>query len=310
LTGHPERQVAWDLLVDQFNAVNIQMILMSATIPPDLVGSFLKAFKMKRDEVMEVRSSTNRKEIGMHVIRVPSHPQGQAFQALKSLVNALSLRLQDDERMLVFFSSHQLVENFSKSVNCAVYHSGLVGDPGNSKNDNLRLWDSGKPKVMACTTAFAQGVDRSNVRYVVIYRPFYGLLTNNQMLGRAGRDGKESYVFFVTDQSPTVSSNSKQHTTPYVKELDDVIHGEFCRRYTNMLSMDGCWMATRCWEDSSSAQCDICRPESNMHQFALQAVKNDIQAHPPAAFQTASKHPEVSYRFVVSFTNFYINTKI
>ncbi|KAG1818611.1 uncharacterized protein BJ212DRAFT_1298681 [Suillus subaureus] len=40
-----------------------------------------------------------------------------------------------------------------------------------------------------------------NETYVVIFKPSYGLILNNQMLGCVGCNGKESHVFFLTDNS-------------------------------------------------------------------------------------------------------------
>ncbi|KAG0692218.1 P-loop containing nucleoside triphosphate hydrolase protein, partial [Suillus ampliporus] len=196
LNCHPERAPKWLTLGHQFSKAEVQMILMSGTIPPHRVESYVKPFGIKKSEINEVRSSTNRPEIGIHVVQVEPIA---ARESLHHLVRTLSNLLGDNDRMLVFFSSQGETEDFSRKARCALYHSDLW-EAGNTKAYNLDLWDRGASKVMSCTTAFAQGMDRSNVRYVVIFRPAYGLIVNNQMMGRAGRDGKESHVFFVNDR--------------------------------------------------------------------------------------------------------------
>ncbi|KAG0696940.1 P-loop containing nucleoside triphosphate hydrolase protein [Suillus ampliporus] len=176
LNCHPERAPKWLTLGHQFSKA--------------------EPFGIKKSEINEVRSSTNRPEIGIHVVQVEPIA---ARESLHHLVRTLSNLLGDNDRMLVFFSSQGETEDFSRKARCALYHSDLW-EAGNTKAYNLDLWDRGASKVMSCTTAFAQGMDRSNVRYVVIFRPAYGLIVNNQMMGRAGRDGKESHVFFVNDR--------------------------------------------------------------------------------------------------------------
>ncbi|KAG2111476.1 hypothetical protein DEU56DRAFT_919981 [Suillus clintonianus] len=249
---------------------------------------------MKVDNLAQFRSSTNRPEIGMHV--VPVQPI-IAQQSLGRLVCALNGLLDDDERILVFFCSQVEAETFAVLHKCAVYHSNLWAN-GNTKAYNLDLWDRGESKVMACTTAFAQGIDRSKVRFVVIFKPAYGLVVNNQMLGRAGRDGRESHVFFVSDVTGIASfKGSKRNQDECLLELDRVVHGPECRRYTNTVCMDGVDLATRCNQEPRGVPCDICDPDSPMQQFAIQALSQEqtsishtpaVQA-PPPAFVPASR---------------------
>ncbi|KAG2121482.1 hypothetical protein DEU56DRAFT_927410 [Suillus clintonianus] len=291
---HPERIKAWGVLARQFSAMRILICLLSATAPPHRLSSFIKPFGMKVDNLAQFRSSTNRPEIGMHV--VPVQPI-IAQQSLGRLVCALNGLLDDDERILVFFCSQVEAETFAVLHKCAVYHSNLWAN-GNTKAYNLDLWDRGESKVMACTTAFAQGIDRSKVRFVVIFKPAYGLVVNNQMLGRAGRDGRESHVFFVSDVTGIASfKGSKRNQDECLLELDRVVHGPECRRYTNTVCMDGVDLATRCNQEPRGVPCDICDPDSPMQQFAIQALSQEqtsishtpaVQA-PPPAFVPASR---------------------
>ncbi|KAG1835871.1 hypothetical protein F4604DRAFT_1944010 [Suillus subluteus] len=266
---HPNRTVRWKVLAKQFGRMKIQIILLSATMPPHLLNIFVKPFGIKVKDLAKLRSSTNRPEIGMHLI--PVQPIA-AHESLRKLVHALKERLLDEERMLVFFGSQVDTEFFASQTKCAAYHSNLW-QAGNTKAYNLDLWDRGESKVMACTTAFAQGIDRSNIRYVVIFRPTYGLIVNNQMMGRAGRDGEESHVFFVTDADRiTTFRGCKTGRENCIEELDDVVHGRECRRYSTMVCMDGIDLATRCTEEPRGVPCDVCSPDGLMQRFAMEAI--------------------------------------
>jgi superfamily II DNA helicase RecQ len=246
---------------------------MSATIPPHLVWSFAEAFKINEDELTEIRSSTDRPEIGMHVVRIPLQAMlSDALNALIRLTDALSARLDEEERMLVFFSSNHEAETYAGKTGSAVYHSKLY-EQGNTRADNLQRWDQGNTSIMACTTAFAQGVDRPNVRFVVIFKPTFGLLTINQMLGRAGRDGKPSHVFFLTVGNVTTSSiNVKEAKDRCLKELELLVNGNDCRRRINMQYMDGAALGKPCVE-ARGMKCDICDPGSEMQRLAMNAVR-------------------------------------
>lgn len=319
LNCHPARTSKWKTLAKQFSKMNVQIALLSATMPPHCLNIFIKPFGIKAKDLAKLRSSTNRPEIGMHVI--PVEPI-IARQSLSNLVRALNRTLLDEERILVFFSSQSDVEIFAAQHKCANYHSNLW-QPGNTKAYNLDLWDRGESKVMACTTAFAQGIDRSNVRYVVIFRPSYGLMVNTQMLGRAGRDGKESHAFYVTDANQITSFRSvKIGREECVIELHDVVHGEECRRYTTTLCMDGKDLAVRCTDKPGCVPCDVCAPDSPMQRFAMEAINvplvpspegSDsnatpaVQASPPAFIPASALHQTMT-AVGVSLTAFRVLT--
>jgi hypothetical protein len=252
---------------------------MTGTGPPHRIANFIKPFGMHLGIVTEVRSDTNRPEIGMHVIHIQPIA---AMQSLGHLVSALCKRLTEEERILVFCGSQADAQAFALKANCAVYHSDLW-EVGNSRASNLSRWDSGDTKVMACTTAFAQGMDRPHVRYVVIFKPSYGLLVNNQMLGRAGRDGKESHVFLLTDRRTKTYRGPS--TDQCVGELDDLVYGTECRRFTNMICMDGHNLAVRCTDEPPGIYCDVCDPNSVMQRLSIQAISNPFR--PPEVSEHA-----------------------
>jgi hypothetical protein len=96
---HPGRVVPWKNLAQQFGKMRIKIVLMTGTGPPCRIASLIKPFGMKQHLITEVRSSTNRPEIGMHVVRLQPIA---ARQSLGHLVAALSKRLAAEERILVF----------------------------------------------------------------------------------------------------------------------------------------------------------------------------------------------------------------
>ncbi|KAG2340022.1 P-loop containing nucleoside triphosphate hydrolase protein [Suillus weaverae] len=299
LNCHPNRTGKWKVLAKQFSRMNMQIALLSATMPPLCLNIYIKPFGIKSEDLAKYRSSTNRPEIGMHFI--PVQPIA-ARQSLRILVHALKERLLDDERMLVFFSSQGDVQMFGSQTRCAIYHSNLW-EAGNTKASNLEMWDRGESKVMACTTAFAQGIDRSHIRYVVIFRPAYGLMVNNQMMGRAGRDGKESHVFFVSDADRITSfRGQKTGQEQCLEELDDMVHGEQCRRYVTTLCMDGIDLATSCGEDPHCMPCDACSPDSPMQRFAMEAIATPFASSEDASNGGAHAVQTASLAFVPAST--------
>lgn len=227
---------------------------------------------MHAGNIAIVRSPTNRPEIGLHTIIIaPLSPDHRLFQ----LVDGLEKQLAENERMLVYTYSRSQAERLANSWNCAVYHSTL---PVDRKDHNLHRWDRGETKVMLCTSAFGSGVDRPNVRFVVIYEPALDLLTTAQMLGRAGRDGAPSHAFFVT-RDPSFSSVKSTRDDQLPKELNETVHNQVCKVYQLMRHLDGEDLPKTCAEIPGQLPCDICEPNSPMHQFAAQAVQGSPRSN-------------------------------
>ncbi|KAI9459287.1 hypothetical protein HD554DRAFT_2041944 [Boletus coccyginus] len=269
LTCPKDRQIAWRKFTEWATAMNIPIFLLSATIPPKLQKKLLKKYSMRIRDTAIVRSPTNRPEIGLHTIKIVSlSPDYSLFQ----LVDGLERRLAEKDRMLVYTFSRPQAERLANSWNCAVYHSTLPLQ-GNTKEYNLGRWDRGETKVMLCTSAFGLGVDRPNVRFVVIYEPALDLLTTSQMLGRAGRDGTPSHAFFVT-RDPAASSEKTSRDDQLPKELTEIMHKKLCKVYQFMRHLDGEHFPQTCVEIPGQLPCDICEPKNSMHQFAMQAVQN------------------------------------
>ena len=59
---------------------------------------------------------------------------------------------------------------------------------------------SGELNVLVATSAFGEGIDIPNIRNVILYHMPFSYLEFNQMAGRAGRDGQESWIHLLFGQ--------------------------------------------------------------------------------------------------------------
>lgn len=69
-----------------------------------------------------------------------------------------------------------------------------------SREERKRIEDlfrSGQLQVLVATSAFGEGIDIPDVRHVVLYHMPFSDVEFNQMSGRAGRDGKDSWVHLL-----------------------------------------------------------------------------------------------------------------
>lgn len=151
----------------------------------------------------------------------------------------------------------------------------------NLKNMNIDLWDTGENRVMASTTALAQGLHREHVRHVLFYQDTYGAISYAQAAGRAGRDGHFAYVTSIVGPNRNIPMigrpASKRGCVPrsrksYVEPGSDFLFSQslrnmdLCRRYAITDFMDGKVLAVRCTDDIASLcnYCDVCNRQGNM----------------------------------------------
>ena len=89
---------------------------------------------------------------------------------------------------------------FLKSKNIThvdYYHAGLTLK---EKRQRQQHWLQSRDQVLISTNAFGMGIDKENVRFVIHYSCPASLENYYQEIGRAGRDGDESYAFLLWNE--------------------------------------------------------------------------------------------------------------
>ncbi len=103
------------------------------------------------------------------------------------------------------------------SVHALHYHAGL------DSQDRTRVQESflgGKARVIVATTAFGMGIDKPDIRWVVLYNFPNSLESYVQMVGRAGRDGQESTCVLLA--SGADASNLRRFARADVPKVEDL----------------------------------------------------------------------------------------
>ena len=88
--------------------------------------------------------------------------------------------------------THFLRRNDIKNVD--YFHAGL---PVKEKNEKQNYWIQSHNHVLVSTNAFGMGIDKDQVRFVAHFSPPQSLENYYQEIGRAGRDGLESFAFLL-----------------------------------------------------------------------------------------------------------------
>jgi ATP-dependent DNA helicase, RecQ family len=98
------------------------------------------------------------------------------------------VRTRKESEELVQFLHRNKIENVD------FFHAGL---PVKEKNLKQKHWIENDNQVLVSTNAFGMGIDKDNVRLVVHFSPSQSIENYYQEIGRAGRDGGESYTFLL-----------------------------------------------------------------------------------------------------------------
>lgn len=277
---HPDRQQVWDDACRAIAQIPKQRTFVSATHPPHLHRVFLrKAHIDSHSPIRVIRASTDRPELAYYVLGL-SHPStgGALWLSTISLVTRLIELLAPDERILVFFERREEADAFSNTTGCAVYHSKLETVGNNTKAHNLSRWDNGASPVMAATTAAAQGVDRPYIKFVLIYRGTFGMVSYAQQGGRGGRGGRPSYVILLRGNIP-VSPYCQTHTHNSEEDIkcdgplvNYIANKGTCRRKTLLTTMDGEDGSFTCLDKPGCNRCDVCDPDGDMLKIVRAAM--------------------------------------
>ncbi len=153
------------------------------------------------------------KDIGLQLLMKEPAVFIKGFERENLSLNVLQVRDKKEKVLellfrykhpaIIYTSSRKKAEEVNEflqtnGIKSACYHAGLNSIQRKYIQENFL---NGRTNVIAATNAFGMGIDKSDIRLVVHYN-IPGTIENYyQEIGRAGRDGKKSFVFLLFDRS-------------------------------------------------------------------------------------------------------------
>ena len=115
----------------------------------------------------------------------------------------LNLLKYNDSSGIIYVRTRKEAEELTaflhrnKIKNVDFFHAGI---PVKEKNAKQNLWLQSQNQVLISTNAFGMGIDKDNVRFIIHFSPAPSIENYYQEIGRAGRDGAESYAFLIWNE--------------------------------------------------------------------------------------------------------------
>ncbi len=115
----------------------------------------------------------------------------------------LNLLKYNDSSGIIYVRTRKEAEELTSFLhrnqikNVDFFHAGI---PVKEKNAKQNLWLQSRDQVLISTNAFGMGIDKDNVRFIIHFSPAPSIENYYQEIGRAGRDGVESYAFLLWNE--------------------------------------------------------------------------------------------------------------
>lgn len=107
------------------------------------------------------------------------------------------------QKCVIYVNSREQSVGVARRLRTRVPHlASMIGfyNAGLARDERARveqLFRDGSLRVLVATSAFGEGIDIPDIRHVVLYHMPFSEIEFNQMAGRAGRDGADSWVHLL-----------------------------------------------------------------------------------------------------------------
>lgn len=182
---------------------NIPCLALTATATPKVISDIKEKLGLENAHIFQ--KSYKRENLSIYIEEIYDKYQ-KVYDFLKNNIvsGIIYVRTRKDAEDLALFLKDKGLKNVD------FYHAGLSVE---EKNNRQKKWQMSSNEILISTNAFGMGIDKDNVKFVMHFSPSASLENYYQEIGRAGRDGEESYVFLLWNEQE-------------LSDIDDVLYAQ------------------------------------------------------------------------------------
>lgn len=172
------------------NLKNVPLLALTATTTPKVLNEIIVKLDLHRPQIYQ--QSFRRTNI-----KIVSDKISDKYERV------LNILKYNNSSGIIYVRSRKETEELTKFLhrnqiqNVDFFHAGLSLKEKNTKQD---LWIKSPNHVLVSTNAFGMGIDKDQVRFIIHFSPPQSLENYYQEIGRAGRDGAESFAFLLWNE--------------------------------------------------------------------------------------------------------------
>ncbi len=196
------------------NLIKIPCIALTATATPKVLQEIQLKLNLKNPQIFQKTFRRNN-------IKIISDKISDKYERVLNLLKynnssgIIYVRTRKESEELTLFLHRNQIKNVD------FFHAGI---PVREKNAKQNLWLQSQNQVLVSTNAFGMGIDKDNVRFVIHLSPAPSIENYYQEIGRAGRDGQESYAFLLWNEQELLNFDQiLKYQIPSKAEFQNIV---------------------------------------------------------------------------------------